>query len=35
MVSDNLIWWGKNNENNAPRQKRFLSKVKNLVPQTL
>ncbi|KLL02762.1 MAG: hypothetical protein MRERV_71c001, partial [Mycoplasmataceae bacterium RV_VA103A] len=35
MANDNLIWWGKDNENNAPRQKRFLSRVKDLVPQTL
>jgi adenine-specific DNA-methyltransferase len=35
MDSDNRIWWGEDG-NNMPRQKRFLSEVKDgVVPQTL
>lgn len=35
LVEDGRIWWGKDNKGGAPRQKQFLSKVKNLIPQTL
>jgi len=35
LVEDNQIWWGKDDKGGVPRQKKFLSRVKDLVPQTL
>ena len=35
LVEDNQIWWGKDDKGGVPRQKKFLSRVKDLIPQTL